>query len=326
MPPVTATLESPARIAWSARPSDRMPEAQTLLIVSEGTSIGIPPLIWAWREGIWPWPACNTWPKTTCWTCSGATPERSRAASITVPPRSVASREERPPPIFPNGVRAVPRITELGIYCLSFPKFADLAPVRQVQRMTIPTGRRLAADEGRGTSERAAGHPRRPAGRRPLRGGPGAGGNRDRAWHAKGEGDLQEADPAASRRSPMAADSRPRPPGGDRPRAPSRRRRAGRERGRATGGDVDRVDGPGERRRRICRRCPGHRDDPRRLPFRPLQVRGGRRVAAARDADPARPGRARRRRRGRPHCRRSAEPRPRPAADPRQRRHPDLPR
>ena len=29
-----------------------MPEAQTLLIVSEGTSFGMPPLIWAWREGI----------------------------------------------------------------------------------------------------------------------------------------------------------------------------------------------------------------------------------------------------------------------------------
>ena len=83
MPPVTATSESPARIAWSARPSERMPEAQTLLIVSEGTSFGIPPLIWAWREGICPWPACRTWPKTTCSTCSGATPERSSAASIT---------------------------------------------------------------------------------------------------------------------------------------------------------------------------------------------------------------------------------------------------
>ena len=63
MPPVTAISRSPARIAWSARPSVRMPEAQTLLIVSEGTSFGMPPLIWAWREGIWPWPACRTWPK-----------------------------------------------------------------------------------------------------------------------------------------------------------------------------------------------------------------------------------------------------------------------
>ncbi len=119
MPPVRATSVSPARIAMSAMPSVRMPEAQTLLIVSEGTSFGMPPLIWAWREGIWPWPACSTWPKTTCWICSGATPERSSAASIATPPRSVASRVESPPPIFPIGVRAVPRMTELGIYCLS---------------------------------------------------------------------------------------------------------------------------------------------------------------------------------------------------------------
>ena len=119
MPPVTATSVSPARIAMSAMPIERMPEAQTLLIVSEGTSLGIPPLIWAWREGIWPWPACRTWPKTTCSTCSGSTPERSSAASITLPPRSVASSEERAPPILPKGVRAVPRMTVLGIDCLS---------------------------------------------------------------------------------------------------------------------------------------------------------------------------------------------------------------
>ncbi len=115
MPPVTTTSVSPARIAWSASPSVRMPEAQTLLIVSEGTSFGIPPLIWAWREGIWPWPACRTWPKTTCWTCSGLTPERSRAASIAVPPSSAGSTLASPPPILPIGVRAVPRMTELGI-------------------------------------------------------------------------------------------------------------------------------------------------------------------------------------------------------------------
>ena len=119
MPPVTATSVSPARIAVSAIPSVRMPEAQTLLIVSEGTSFGMPPLICAWREGIWPWPACRTWPKTTCWTCSAPTPERSSAASIAVPPRSAGSTEARAPPILPIGVRAVPRITELGIYCLS---------------------------------------------------------------------------------------------------------------------------------------------------------------------------------------------------------------
>ena len=56
MPPPTPTSTSPARIAWSSSPTARMPEAQTLLIVSEETSFGMPALIWAWREGIWPWP------------------------------------------------------------------------------------------------------------------------------------------------------------------------------------------------------------------------------------------------------------------------------
>ena len=54
MPPPTATSRSPARIAASSRPAARMPEAQTLLIVSEETSLGIPALICAWREGICP--------------------------------------------------------------------------------------------------------------------------------------------------------------------------------------------------------------------------------------------------------------------------------
>jgi len=52
--PVTPISRSPARIAWSASPIARIPEAQTLLIVSEGTSFGIPASIWACREGIWP--------------------------------------------------------------------------------------------------------------------------------------------------------------------------------------------------------------------------------------------------------------------------------
>ena len=57
MPPVAATSRSPARIAWSASPIDRIPDAQTLFTVSEGTSLGMPASIWAWRDGICPWPA-----------------------------------------------------------------------------------------------------------------------------------------------------------------------------------------------------------------------------------------------------------------------------
>ncbi len=52
MPPPTPTSRSPARIAVSSIPAARIPDAHTLLIVSEETSLGIPPLIWAWREGI----------------------------------------------------------------------------------------------------------------------------------------------------------------------------------------------------------------------------------------------------------------------------------
>ena len=77
--------------------------------------MGIPPLICAWREGIWPWPAWSTWPMITCSTCSGATSARSSAALIAVPPSSVASSVERPPPSLPIGVRAAERITVLGI-------------------------------------------------------------------------------------------------------------------------------------------------------------------------------------------------------------------
>ena len=60
MPPPTPTLMSPARIAWSMITEARRPDAQTLLIVSEETSLGMPALIWAWREGICPCPACST--------------------------------------------------------------------------------------------------------------------------------------------------------------------------------------------------------------------------------------------------------------------------
>src|SRR4051812_15734797 len=116
IPPPTPTSRSPARIAASRMPAARTPEAHTLLTVSEETSFGIPALICAWREGIWPWPAWRTWPMITCWTCSGSTFARSSAAVIAVAPRSVASRVDRPPPSFPIGVRAVPRITVLGMF------------------------------------------------------------------------------------------------------------------------------------------------------------------------------------------------------------------
>src|SRR3954471_9964507 len=115
MPPPTPISTSPARIAWSRITVARRPLAQTLLMVSEETSFGMPALIWACREGIWPWPAWSTWPMTTWPTCSGATSARSSAAWMAIAPSSVALMDERPPPILPMGVRAEPRITVLGM-------------------------------------------------------------------------------------------------------------------------------------------------------------------------------------------------------------------
>src|SRR3954452_4616976 len=115
MPPPTPTSTSPARIAWSSSTVARTPLAQTLLTVSLETSLGMPALICAWREGIWPWPAWSTWPMITCCTCSGSTLERSSAAVMARPPSSVGSTEARAPPILPMGVRAEPRITVLGM-------------------------------------------------------------------------------------------------------------------------------------------------------------------------------------------------------------------
>ena len=90
MPPVTITSWSPARIIESAISTARIEEAQTLLIVSEPTSFGIPAPIAACRAGAWPTPACSTSPMITYSTSSGSTPARSSAALIAIAPSSGA--------------------------------------------------------------------------------------------------------------------------------------------------------------------------------------------------------------------------------------------
>ena len=99
----------------SSSETARIPEAQTLLIVSELIVIGMPAFACAWREGIIPWPAWSTVPITTCSTCSGSTPARSSAPAIATAPRLGASSGASAPPSLPIGVRALPRITVAGI-------------------------------------------------------------------------------------------------------------------------------------------------------------------------------------------------------------------
>src|SRR4051794_21107842 len=174
MPPPTPTSVSPARIALSSRPTARTLEAQTLLIVSEETSLGMPALICAWRDGIWPCPAWSTWPITTWSPWSGATSARSSAASTARPRRSVASRVERPPPSLPIGVRAEDRITVLGIgMALSGSKFEGREPYRSgygppphgsERHHPGPGGDRGGHDRRRAVRRRVPGRPRRRAG------------------------------------------------------------------------------------------------------------------------------------------------------------------
>ncbi len=54
IPPATTSSWSPARIIWSAIAIARTLEAQTLLIVSDGTWTGMPAATAAWRAGAWP--------------------------------------------------------------------------------------------------------------------------------------------------------------------------------------------------------------------------------------------------------------------------------
>ena len=65
MPPATTISCSPARMSWSAIAIALMPDRHTLLMVIDGTLIGMPPLTAAWRAVIWPAPAWMTWPMIT---------------------------------------------------------------------------------------------------------------------------------------------------------------------------------------------------------------------------------------------------------------------
>ena len=65
MPPATTISCSPARISWSAIAIALSPERHTLLIVIDGTVIGMPPATPAVRAGFWPAPAWMTWPMIT---------------------------------------------------------------------------------------------------------------------------------------------------------------------------------------------------------------------------------------------------------------------
>ena len=99
-----------------ASPTARTPEAQTLLIVSEETSFGIPAVdLRLARRDLALAGLQHLAHDDVLDLARARRSARSSAALIAMPPSSVAWSEDRPPPSLPTGVRAVPRITVLGM-------------------------------------------------------------------------------------------------------------------------------------------------------------------------------------------------------------------
>src|SRR4249919_955951 len=112
IPPVTTSSCPPARIIRSAISRARIEDAQTLLIVSAGISLGTPAPTAACRAGAWPTPAWSTCPMMPYSTSCGSRPARASASRIAIDPSSVAGYPASPPPSRPNGVRTAATMTD----------------------------------------------------------------------------------------------------------------------------------------------------------------------------------------------------------------------
>ncbi len=102
---------SPDFIICAAITIDFNPEAQTLLMVVQGTVLGIPANMAACRAGACPSLACKTFPIKTSSTKSGFKFIFSNAAFIATAPSLGALTLDNPPKKLPTGVRAIDTIT-----------------------------------------------------------------------------------------------------------------------------------------------------------------------------------------------------------------------
>ena len=104
-------LASPSMIDWAACITDFIPLAQTLLMVVQGTLLGIPAPKAACLAGAWPLPACTTFPMSTSSTNSGFRFIRSKAPFMAIDPNFVAGISDKLPKKLPIGVLAALTIT-----------------------------------------------------------------------------------------------------------------------------------------------------------------------------------------------------------------------
>ena len=111
MPPATATLRSPALIAWAASMTVFRPEPHTLLMVTAEQASGMPAARRLCRAGFWPRPACSTLPMSTSSTSAAGTFARRRASATARPPSCGAVKEARAPWNLAIGVRQAETMT-----------------------------------------------------------------------------------------------------------------------------------------------------------------------------------------------------------------------
>ena len=112
MPPASTVSYSPSRISASARAMARMPEAHTLLTVSEPTSSRSPAPSETCRDGMWPCPAWMTVPIHAVADLVRRRRPRGRSRHGRRQRRVRRRRAvARPPRRRPKGVRAAPRMT-----------------------------------------------------------------------------------------------------------------------------------------------------------------------------------------------------------------------
>jgi hypothetical protein len=98
MPPAMPHSLMPAQISCATLTMAWAPEPHTRLTVSAGTSTGSPAAMPAWRAGFMRAPAWITWPITSVWMRSGASPARRTVSRMATAPRSGAGRSFKLPP------------------------------------------------------------------------------------------------------------------------------------------------------------------------------------------------------------------------------------
>ena len=207
-----------------------MPEAQTLFTVSEGTSFGMPRLDLRLARRDLALAGLKHLPEDDLLDLLGVDARSARAPrSRASPPSSTAFFGARAPPIFPKGVRAVPRITVSGMRLLLVDEGPRDGPGARgwamlEHRSCRSTSSRAPPRPISTSSASPTASPSRPAGR--------AAGRRRR------QDRLQEDPAAAPQRVGARAGRRPRKARGPRRRAAPSRGRCRSQAGRVAGGDL----------------------------------------------------------------------------------------